>query len=149
MNLIGLVPPALLAAVGASLTITGLRDIFAGHASKRWPSTRARVLSIGYHPGTRYQGDTALDIRYEYLVADQRYEANRFAFSGRGTGVFIFDLGAKYAVGDLVPIYFDPQRPQVACLHPGAGLSNYLMLALGLAFLIPAIYWILITLRAS
>ena len=134
--------------VGAWLTVSAFRDIVAGHASRRWPTTRARVLSVGYHLGTRYHGDTSADIRYEYMVADQRYESNRYAFSGRGTGSSHYKVSSKYNVGDLVPVYFDPKRPKVACLNPGAGFPNYLMLTFGLLLLTPAV-WVTLTVATS
>ena len=134
--------------VGAWLTVSAFRDILAGHAGWRWPTTRARVLSVGYHLGTKYHGDTSVDIRYEYMVADLRYESNRYAFSGRGTGSSYYKVSSKYNVGDLVPVYFDPKRPNVSCLSPGAGFPNYLMLFFGLLLLTPAV-WATLTLATA
>ena len=150
MNPIEIIAPAALALLGAFFIVSAVRDILAGLASRRWPTTRARVLSVGYHHGLLSRvGDESADIRYEYSVSNRQYESNRFAFSGRGTGRSSIEIGSKYKPGDVVRVFYDPKRPQVVCISPGTGVPNYLMLFLGFLFLIPAIIWFTLLVGAS
>ena len=136
------VPAPFLAVAGLALTFSAVRDIWSGHASTRWPTTRARVLSSDYHLGTSRGGDTSPLVRYEYLVAGTRYESIRYAFSGKGTGANALSIALKYADGDLVTVHYDPLHPDRSCLHPGAGIWNYAMLILGLFFLFAGGAWL-------
>ena len=136
------VPAPFLALVGLTLTVSAVRDIWSGHASKRWPTTRARVLSSDYHLGTSRAGDTSPLVRYEYLVAGKRYESIRYSFSGKGTGVNAMNIAFQHDEGDLLTVYYDPLHPDRSCLHPGAGVWNYGMLILGLFVLFVSLVWL-------
>src|SRR5687768_18563157 len=121
MNPFALIFPIAIGMLGFYFAGSALRDIIAGLASRRWPTTQARILSSGFSAGTRYSGETGVDIKYEYMVANRRYESRRYAFSGRGTGKGYIEIGSQFQVGDLVPVHVHPKRPQFVCIHPGVG----------------------------
>lgn len=140
------IAPTIVVLAGGSLTSTAVRDLASGWASWRWPSTRARVLSTGYHVGTQRPRDTSAVVAYEYEVSGRRYESTRHSFSGSGGGygsaTRAVALGSRFTAGDVVLAYYDPRRPQQSCLQRGVGPWNFLMLIFGLLLLLPGVAWL-------
>jgi Protein of unknown function (DUF3592) len=129
--------------VGAAfgLLFTGLAaaSLWRSRLARRWPTTPGRVIEIATQRGSR--GSKSLQVRYEYEVGGIHYEADRLSFGLIGVRspekVVVQMLSLK--PGDSVQVHYDPGRPAHATLRPGATLTTYWFLAMGLAFLITSV----------
>jgi hypothetical protein len=128
----------------------GARDfIRLGLASYRWPSTEGTVIdsrdnsftilgidrtSTGIVP-VEYK-ETAHD--YVYEVAGKMYRRSTFCFGG-----WAENATAAYAIGTKVPVYYDPEHPEVAVLRRGLQFGAIFgVVPIGAAFL-----WLFLSVR--
>ena len=124
---------AVICIVGAGFTLSNSSGINA------WPSTRGIVTMSyvssgipGSHQGSRY------NFAYEYQVDGKTYWSDRYAYASVGgdqtVGV------ERYKDGDPVTVYYNPRDPSSAALvRQRPGLSAYIVLGFGFAFLLAAI----------
>lgn len=77
------------------------------------------VEKVGIRRGSK--GTSAPKIEYSYTVEGRRYVYDRFApgFFAKGTWSGGGRAAAGYEVGQQVPVHYDPQRPEDACLACG------------------------------
>jgi hypothetical protein len=141
------IPAVAVGGAGLYLTASALRDIARGRASLRWPSVRGDIRQLGAHVGGARHGDEAGVIVFGYTVDGRAYESNVHDLAGRAVGRGAGTVLAKYAVGDTVTVYFDPNAPSNAMLDPGAGAANYRMLGVGALMLGAAavLAWVALT----
>lgn len=112
-------------------------------ASAQWPSVegiieRSEVTtsrSSGKNKKTMYTAD----IDYRYSVEDKEYRSSTIAFGGRvssSSSSSAYAITKRYPVGQQVPVYYEPQKPENAVLEPGVTLMSYLVYGIGLLFLV-------------
>ena len=142
MNLY-LVAPSICVLVSGAFTTSAIRDFWLGLRSRRWPTTHGRVLSSMpfVHSGARWISNVA-DVEYEYVVDNERYTSNRYAYDGFGIGrADSRAVANRHDAGDGIRIHYDPRRPRHSCVRPGAGAANALQVIAGLVTLLPALIW--------
>ncbi len=110
---------------------------------RRWPQVIGRITASGLQPRRRRFGmeATKLDnipaLAYEFSVAGRPYVGSRLNLNTEYAGVDVGAVAARYPVGALVPVYYDPADPSDCLLDPfanrgilGAALKLLAILAL-------------------
>jgi hypothetical protein len=123
-------------AVGISLSVSYVRDIYFGWKSKYWPKTLGRVIEWRMDGGARVGlADDSAVVGYEYEVGGVRYTSRRLDYAGRGAGLRVSSALGRYFEGKSVGVSYDPGKPARALLEPGIALGNVLRLICGLAII--------------
>ncbi|MBD3241160.1 MAG: DUF3592 domain-containing protein [Chitinivibrionales bacterium] len=98
---------------------------FRSSRSPSWLSTEGTVVatSIDERSSSESVGrEYHVYVKYIYVIDGEYYASSQVGFT------FPFNYGdradaekvvAKYPVGERVQVFYDPQRPQDACLEPG------------------------------
>jgi hypothetical protein len=94
--------------------------------SLNWPSTEGKVSYINnprFESWDELMGRTVsyrIDIQYKYDVSDCNYVGNRFSYSGNDYDLDTSEkMLTEYAVGTLIPVYYNPSNPVESVLKPG------------------------------
>jgi len=116
---------------GAWSVVKGFRMKARIDATKSWQSTSGRITET--HVETRisrrdHNGHTQRSVRYEPVVTYE-YQVGGTTYTGVKIQEAVKtyrkskadELAAEYAVGALVPVYYDPQAPDNAVLVQGGG----------------------------
>ena len=140
----------LLVLVGGICWVYSARDLFVdGFRSYSWPHTSGRIIDQEdrsfFGPGlvgTARTGVGLVQYRetgyfYEYEVGLTRYVGGLYCF-----GAHIDKALARYVVGDLVKVYYNPKNPREAVLRRGVQLGTWLSIVPVLVGLV-SLTWIL------
>ena len=140
----------LLAALSLGVGITNLR---AARQSEQWSTVGGEVVhsEVEEHISVRRdKNDRATttvtdesNIVYVYRVGGEEYRGQRVRFDWEMDRADAEATVAKYPVGTLVTVYYDPDDPSSAVLEPGGDAYVYkVMIGLGVFFLaIPAAWY--------
>src|SRR5439155_8215566 len=98
-------------------------------AAREWPSTagkvvvsktevrKVEVIDSDREEGRRFEERNFADIVYEYSVAGRKLRNNRVSI-GEDRGNFeVAETIAKYPVGTIVTVYYNPLHPKEAVLE--------------------------------
>jgi hypothetical protein len=89
-------------------------------AKTNWRAVSGRVTTSRYGE-PRKQGRTiwaVIDVRYDYEVANRRYTQTRVSFRDIDQPVQeAIDTVARYHVGDLVTVRYNPENPEEAVIE--------------------------------
>lgn len=113
--------------------------------SESWPMTDGEITYSQIQISTDDDGTSYhADVRFVYVAEDRRYEADTVSFGQYGSSDRNHAAGivARYPVGQRVTVYYDPAKPETAVLEPGVTLGSYLILGLGMIFLITSLIMI-------
>lgn len=106
--------------------------LLSAYESPNWPQTQGTVMRAEVkqdRKGRRY----AL-VEYAYALRGEAYESSRISFMGLDDGAASAqEVVARYAPGQGVMVFFNPDAPQESVLRPG--LHSYipvLIIAVGL-----------------
>lgn len=124
----------------------GLRSLWRGVASSRWPTVPGVVLKTGTCvTRAKEQGATntytfySANLAFRYKVKGRDYTTETFRF-GRALGSTDFSKAAvlllRYPPGADVKIFYHPSDPSVAVVKPGVDSDVIWYLAGGLAFIL-------------
>ena len=110
--------------------------------SKNWPSVPGTIVSSRINEVTVRDSDglrssLQLDAEYEYSVDSVRYINNRYTPGHIPKGIpprKAAEVTDRFAVGNIVPVYYNPGNPQESCLERDAPLSN-LAIIIGIVLL--------------
>ena len=117
----------LLIFLGLNASYFSYKWIMGKKRSENWISVESRILSsktkkqMNEDSGTSY--DTYLE--FEYNVNEQLF---------RNSGTIRGDTGKKkhikekYALGNSVTVYYNPENPQETVFYPGLNMSNFIIL---------------------
>ena len=125
---------AVICFVGAGFTLSNSSGL------ETWPNTQG-IVTMSYvdHgiPDTS-QRNTRYQFSYEYQVDGKTYRSDRYSYASVGGNQ---SEGVKrFNKGDKVTVFYNPDDPSSATLiKQGPGLFVYLILVLGLGFLLMAI----------
>lgn len=88
-------------------------DIFKADKSKAWPSTKGKIEYTGSALRSSQQLQS---VTYAYKVNNITYHSNDI-----GSGGPRFDLPGvkKFAVDEVVDVFYDPEDPAKSLLYPG------------------------------
>jgi len=126
---------SIFATVGVGAMCVGLWFLTWGALSKGWPSTPGRIFSshiASSHDKTTYSAA----VTYEYYINAQRYFSDRVSFgdySSSGSG-HAHEVLSRYPADKIVTIYYNPLKPSMSVLEPGAGGGAFIPLGVGAAF---------------
>lgn len=135
--------PAVMTAVGLVVVAFGLRQFRAGFGSRNWPTVEATVTATGISVkgGGEDSGTTYVpELHYEYEVDGTAYVGSRYSFGGAKDPAFDSREAARTWIDDHWPVegriavHYDPDRPDVSVVEPGAWRSLVTVL-FGLVFL--------------
>jgi hypothetical protein len=104
--------------------------------SRGWSTASGRVLDEAIF-SVRWQFGMAHSpaVLYEYQVDGETYRAHSVSYRGS-----IYRRGAqaaldRYRPGQRVTVYYDPARPELAVLEPGASFGGLLRVLVSFGFL--------------
>jgi len=129
---------------GLGLLVKATRDRIKSNRALAWPTAEGKVLDsrlreVHDHDGTTWQAY----VLYEYTVNGASYRSDVLQLEA---GSSSFTKGAqktiaRYPIGSVVPVYYNPEAPADAMLEPGkmtwfVFLGGILFLIVGIAALI-------------
>ena len=128
----------------------GARDLIRlGLSSYKWVSTEGTIVDSHDQsfttPGLDRTGTGVVPVEYKetahvyvYQAGGQTYQSSRFCFGG-----WAENATAAYLVGTKVPVYYDPERPEMAVLRRGLQFGA----VFGIVPIGAAILWLFLSLR--
>ncbi len=112
-------------------------------ASTAWPSVEGVIeqssVSTTHRSGKDKKTMYAAEITYRYTVEALEYHCSTVAFGGNGSSSSsqaAYAVTKRYPVGQAVPVYYEPQKPENAVLEPGVTWASYAVYGIGLVFLV-------------
>jgi hypothetical protein len=141
----------LLAPLGLLLVAAAYKSLQV-RAAREWPSTagkvvvskaelrKTKVLDSEREEGHRFEERNFADIVYEYSVAGRKLRNNRVSI-GESRGDFeIAETIAKYPVGTLVTVYYNPLHPDQAVLERDLPKGMWGCLGIGTAIVLAIMF---------
>jgi len=134
---------------GIVILVYGILNVRYASRYKQWPITHGFIIDNAAAPPELMPGDKtskknfyAVNIVYEYFVHDMTYYSTNISSFGydlfkpskayySGTVEKIKDVLDKYAIGDGVPVYYNPENPQDTVIDPEIKTPVFLPLVLG------------------
>jgi hypothetical protein len=129
-------------------------------AARAWPSAagkvvvsktearKVKVLDSGRAEGHRFEERNFADIVYEYSVAGRKLRNNRVSI-GEDLGNFqVAETIAKYPVGTVVTVYYNPLHPDQAVLERDLPNGMWGCLGIGTAIVLAIVFGSAIGLHA-
>jgi hypothetical protein len=111
------------------------RLVWLAHVSRRWPSTRGRIVTSRVRNSDYYLGDSRQfhRVRYEYEVDGRVYVGHRVRFGDwlSSQPKQAARIVSRYRVGD-VTVRYDPRRPHVSTLDRQVSKLVWLFLGIGI-----------------
>lgn len=129
------------ALVGAIILGVGAYVRGRAQASRQWPMVLGQVVSSRITSSSSSEGGTTYepDIHYAFDVGGRAYNSRRVAFGGFTSTSNPRDAEkhtARYPVGAVVQVYYNPANPQDATLERRAGNAGFLFAFGGCFFVI-------------
>lgn len=142
--------------VGAGLTWWGWTIVRNARASASWPTVQGMITETDLEFSTDEDGDTWTPrVAYTYLVNGISYEnfTIKFGETSYGSESTAREVLVRYPVGQAVTVYYDPADPDRAVLEPGVSGGSYIVISIGLIFLVvsflpPVVYGVRFLMRA-
>ncbi len=112
-----------------------MRLVVIAYRSKQWPfvlgtitqgkTKEIVVRSVGEHNGGH--GSIQVDYCYTYVVNGIQYQSKRVTLSDNmvKTGGSLKKILQKYAEGNQVKVFYDPEEHQYSVLKPGPTFYNF------------------------
>jgi hypothetical protein len=130
---------------GGWALFVALSDKKKAEASKDWLSVPGKIVAsqiveVSRRDSDGTQSSLQLEAEYEYSVEGIQYINNKHTPGRIPKGIPYRKADgvlARYAVGRIVPVYYNPKNPQESCLEREAPLSN-LTLIIGITLLVIA-----------
>ena len=138
------------ALVGFGLAGFGASIFVNARQSTSWPTAKGTILTSDVnkstHRGTTNVGNSGgsqtvtsykAAISYEYSVNGELFFSDKVSFGETGESAARAYAKAKnYPPGQKVSVFYDPDNPGVAVLEPGVAKSAYLLMFMGVFFII-------------
>jgi Protein of unknown function (DUF3592) len=141
----------LLAPLGLLLVAAAYKSLQV-HAAREWPSTagkvvvsktetrKVEVIDSDRAEGHRFEERNFADIVYEYSVAGRKLRNNRVSI-GEDRGNFqVAETIAKYPVGAVVTVYYNPLHPDQAVLERDLPKGMWGCLGIGTAIVLAIVF---------
>ncbi|MFW9778384.1 MAG: DUF3592 domain-containing protein [Candidatus Heimdallarchaeota archaeon] len=137
------------------IVLSGYKHLKKRYSSFSWPTAEG-TIKISYID--QYRDDGVLmykpTINYSYFVMDSEYHSNKVSLSlitAANWRRFATKKIARYPVGKIVKVYYDPTDPSQAVLEPGFKwytpiwiIGGILFLAIPIAFVAQSFVWFFI-----
>ena len=129
-----------------------------GIDTSRWPSVEGTIILSEVRSSTSHDRDTHstrvdyyIKVRYEYVVADKRYEgSNRnLTFDAVARSASQQEMervrASEYSVGSRIRVFYDPLKPSRAVIDPSPAkastkLAFSLLVVMGAVFGLVAVF---------
>jgi hypothetical protein len=141
----------LLAPLGLLLIVAAYKTLQV-RAAREWPSTsgkvvvskaelrKTKVIDSDREDGHRFEERNFADIVYEYAVAGRKLRNNRVSI-GEDLGNFqVAETIAKYPVGAVVTVYYNPLHPDQAVLERDLPKGMWGCLGIGTAIVLAIVF---------
>jgi hypothetical protein len=141
----------LLAPLGLLLVAAAYKSLQV-RAAREWPSTsgkvvvskaelrKTKVIDSDREDGHRFEERNFADIVYEYAVAGRKLRNNRVSI-GEDLGNFqVAETIAKYPVGAVVTVYYNPLHPDQAVLERDLPKGMWGCLGIGTAIVLAIVF---------
>lgn len=131
---------ALFFLIGAALSWWGWSILQKARVSAEWPSVSGQITesNLEFDRGGE-DGDTYTPrVSYSYTVNSVSYEsyAIKFGENTYSSEREAQEILARYPAGQVVQVYYDPSDPDSAILEPGVSGGSYIVLSVGLLFVV-------------
>ncbi len=148
----------LLFTAGITILVYGILNIRHASKYKKWPMTHGFIIDNAATPHRMMPGDDtskknfyAVNIVYEYFVHDTAYYSTKVSSFGydllkpskayySGTVEKIKGVLDKYAIGDGIPVYYDPENPQDTVIDPELKTPVFLPAVLGVLLILISLH---------
>ena len=134
---------AVFLAIGGGLTFWGWNILQSARASSTWPTVTGRVVSSEVTTSSDADSDVTYQPRvtYRYAVQQVDYESYtiKFGENSYDSRRQAEQIAAKYGVGEPVTVYHHPEDPNQSVLEPGVSAGSYIVLGVGLIFVVVAL----------
>ena len=150
----------LLAPLGLLLAVAAYKSLQV-RAAREWPSApgkvvvskaevrKVKVIDSDRAEGHRFEERNFADIVYEYSVAGRKLRNNRVSI-GEDLGNFqVAETIAKYPVGAVVTVYYNPLHPDEAVLERDLPKGLWGCLGIGTAIVLAIVFGSAIGLHAD
>ncbi len=111
-----------------------------------WPATQGTILTSGVKTSEYWDSDTNLTtytyspaVTYTYTVMGQRYEGRHIwaqGAPGSNSRRKAERIAARYPEGSQVTVYYNPENPADAVLEQGNASGTWVLLVVGITFVI-------------
>ena len=138
--------PVALFAIGTPVAALASKRFLTGLHSYRWPTVSGVVTGTTIEGRSDESGSTSYipELQYEYEVDDTSYVSARYTYGGTRPS---FNskrdaqswLDANYPEGAKITVHYDPDKPDVSVVEPGAWRS-IIGVVIGLAFVVLGAY---------
>lgn len=130
---------------GIVISVLGVNTLQNAKASLSWPKARGQVVE-SIVKRRRSESTTGRNQRtkttykatvfYDYSVDGTEYSSDKISFGDYSSSSpsHARRIVNRYPKGKTVEVYYNPAKPQVAVLEPGASWSSYMPLGLGVFF---------------
>lgn len=142
------------ALLGAGLLVPGIRNLSRAVRSAHWPKTSATVVtsdtseSVSHDRRSRTSSTMySASIRLKYAVNGQEYATDTLHFGeslGSGDSSEAELRRLRFPLGAQTTVVYDPRQPWVAAALPGFDSEALLLPGAALAFLVPAIMFVIL-----
>jgi hypothetical protein len=126
--------------VGVGLSFWGWTILQNARASAAWPTAEGTITSSEVTRSTDAEGADSYspEVTYTYSVNNAGYSNDTIKFgensySSRRKAQEIVD---NYPAGKNVTVYYDPERPDRSVLEPGVSAGSYIVLGIGVFFIL-------------
>lgn len=124
--LFGLFWTALVAPIDVIVGVKTFRQI----ASAHFPSVTGRITHSELTQDFDETIDYGVDIRYQYEVNGQSFKGHRFRYNqgGSSDSTWAEQAIARYPVGAIVPVFYNPENPADALLSVGVNGTDLILI---------------------
>jgi hypothetical protein len=105
--------------LGVALIAVAAWSVRMSARARRWPATTGLITSSRLV--SSYDSSPDAEIRYTYKVSGVEYQSSNIGYGGHW-GSEDSTLVAKYPVGAVVTVYYEPELPSRALLERGRSL---------------------------
>ena len=124
--------------LGAGFSVWGWGLINDARLSLNWPTATGTVLHSRVKSYTSYSDGKSTemysaDIVYRYTVNTKTYTSSDISLGDHSSSSYggMEKLIRLYPTGEIVTVYYDPNKPDNALLEPGPAFITYLPFAFG------------------
>ena len=129
--------------VGAGLSWWGWTILQNARASTNWPAIDGQITSSLVEHSTDADGADSYSpkVTYSYFLDNQPYEGHsiKFGENSYSNQRKAREILNRYPVGRAVIVFYDPANPENSVLEPGVSVGSYVVLGIGVLFVLLAL----------
>jgi hypothetical protein len=137
-----------LAMAGFFMVLTGGSSAYEAYASQFWPATTGEIITSRVDTHLDASGNRTYRSKIKYAYAVNQLENAGEYFTSERVGMDPFPRSdsramaeaslVRYPQGEIVDVYYNPNRPQRSLLEPSFSLSKLIYPGMGLLVLAAA-----------